>query len=85
MIETNRTVGGVDTTKRVFQLHWVVMETSNIVNFRMTWTKVLKHYANHARTNRGTCDVKPGFTGEVAATHVAINLIWHIFRVEGWK
>ena len=33
-MKTNRTVVGVDTAKRVFQLHWVDMETGEIVRLR---------------------------------------------------
>ena len=31
-----RTVVGVDTAKRVFQLHWVDMETGEIMDLKLT-------------------------------------------------
>ena len=39
-MKTIRTVVGVDTAKRVFQLHWVDMETGEIVDLRLTRAKV---------------------------------------------
>jgi len=47
-MKTNRTVVGVDTAKRVFQLHWVDMETGEIVDLRLTRAKFLEHFANRA-------------------------------------
>ena len=47
-METIRTVVGVDTAKRLFQLHWVDMETGEIVDMRLTRTKFLEHFANWA-------------------------------------
>ena len=45
-MKTNRTVVGVDTAKRVFQLYWVDMETGEIVDLRLTRSKFLEHFAN---------------------------------------
>ncbi len=45
-MKTNRTVVGVDTAKRVFQLHWVDMETGEIVDLKLTRAKFLEHVAN---------------------------------------
>ena len=47
-MKTNRTVVGVDTGKRVFQLHWVDMETGEIVELRLMRAKFLEHFANRA-------------------------------------
>ena len=47
-MKTNRTVVGVDTAKRVFQLHWVDIETGEIVDLRLTRAKFLEHFANRA-------------------------------------
>ena len=47
-MKTNRTVVGVDTAKRVFQLHWVDMETGEIVDLRLMRAKFLEHFANRA-------------------------------------
>ena len=47
-MKTSRTVVGVDTAKRVFQLHWVDMETGEIVDLKLTRTKFLEHFANRA-------------------------------------
>ena len=47
-METVRTVVGVDTAKRLFQLHWVDMETGEIVDLGLTRTKFLEHFANRA-------------------------------------
>ena len=45
-MKTNRTVVGVDTAKRVFQLHWVDKETGEIVDVKLTRAKFLEHFAN---------------------------------------
>ena len=45
-MQANRTVVGVDTAKRVFQLHWVEMETGEMVDLRLTRAKFLEHFAN---------------------------------------
>ena len=47
-MKTNRTVVSVDTAKRVFQLHWVDIETGEIVDLRLTRAKFLEHFANRA-------------------------------------
>ena len=47
-MKTNKTVVGVDTAKRVFQLHWVDMETGEIVDLRLMRAKFLEHFANRA-------------------------------------
>ena len=47
-MKIGRTVVGVDTAKRVFQLYWVDMETGEIVDLRLTRTKFLEHFANRA-------------------------------------
>ena len=47
-MKTNRTVVGVDTAKRVFQLHWVDMETGEIVDLRLMRAKFPEHFANRA-------------------------------------
>ena len=47
-MKTSRTVVGVDTAKRVFQLHWVDTETGEIVDLRLTRAKFLEHFANRA-------------------------------------
>ena len=43
-----RTVVGVDTAKRVFQLHRIDMETGEIVDLKLTRAKFLEHFANLA-------------------------------------
>ena len=43
-----RTVVGVDTAKRVFQLHWVELETGEIVDLRLSRAKFLEHFANRS-------------------------------------
>ena len=43
-----RTVVGVDTAKRVFQLHWVELETGEMVDLRLSRAKLLEHFANRA-------------------------------------
>ena len=47
-MKTIRTVVGVDTAKRVFQLHWVDMETGEIVDLKLTRAKFLDHFAGRA-------------------------------------
>ena len=41
-----RTVVGVDTAKRVFLLHWVDMETGEIMDLKLTRARFLDHFAN---------------------------------------
>ncbi len=43
-----RTVVGVDTAKRVFQLHWVDPETGEMTDLRLSRAKFLEHFANRA-------------------------------------
>ena len=45
-MKTSRTVVGVDTAKRVFQLYWVGMETGEIMGLKLTRAKFLEHFAN---------------------------------------
>ena len=45
-MKISRTVVGVDTAKRVFQLHWVDVETGEIVDLKLTRAKFLEHFAN---------------------------------------
>ena len=40
-MKTSRTVVGVDTAKRVFQLYWVDMETGEIMGLKLTRAKFL--------------------------------------------
>ena len=47
-MKTIRTVVGVDTAKRVFQLHWIDMETGEIVDLKLSRAKFLEHFANRA-------------------------------------
>ena len=47
-MKASRTVVGVDTAKRVFQLHWVDMETGEMVDLRLSRAKFLEHFANRA-------------------------------------
>ena len=47
-MKTIRTVVGVDTAKRVFQLHWVDMETGEIVDVKLPRGKFLEHFAERA-------------------------------------
>lgn len=43
------TVVGVDIAKRVFQLHWVEVETGEIVSLQLRREKFLEHFANRAK------------------------------------
>ena len=49
-MKTSRSVVGVDTAKRVFQLYWIDTETGEIMDLRLTRAKFLEHFAN-----RGPC------------------------------
>ena len=42
------TVVGVDIAKRVFQLHWVEIESGEIVSLQLKREKFLEHFANRA-------------------------------------
>jgi transposase len=44
----SKTVVGVDTAKRVFQLHWIEQETGEIVSLQLKREKFLEHFANRA-------------------------------------
>ena len=47
-MKISRTVVGVDTAKRVFQLHWVDMDTGEVVDLKLARAKFLEHFANRA-------------------------------------
>ena len=47
-MQANRTVVGVDTAKRVFRLHWVELETGEMVDLRLSRATFLEHFANRA-------------------------------------
>ena len=47
-MKASRTVVGVDTAKRVFQLHWVELETGEMVDLRLSRAKFLEHFANRS-------------------------------------
>ena len=47
-MKATRTVVGVDTAKRVFQLHWVDLETGEMVDRRLSRAKFLEHFSNRA-------------------------------------
>jgi transposase len=47
-MNTTKTVVGVDTAKRVFQLHWVDVETGEIVSRQIRRAGFLAHFANRA-------------------------------------
>ncbi len=44
----SKTVVGVDIAKRVFQLHWIEIETGEIVRLQLKREKFLEHFANRA-------------------------------------
>ena len=44
----SKAVVGVDTAKRVFQLHWIEQETGEIVSLQLKREKFLEHFANRA-------------------------------------
>ena len=41
-----RTVVGIDIAKRVFQLHWVELESGEMVSVQLKRAKFLEHFAN---------------------------------------
>ena len=45
-MESSRTIVGVDTAKRVFQLYWVEQATGEEQNLRLSRAKFLRHFAN---------------------------------------
>ena len=47
-MQGTKTVVGVDIAKRVFQLHWVEMETGELMGLRLTRTKFVEHFGNRA-------------------------------------
>ena len=47
-MQSSRTVIGLDIAKRVFQLHWVDMETGELMNLRLTRAKLLEPFGNRA-------------------------------------
>ena len=46
MMNTSKTIVGVDIAKRVFQLYWVEGDTGEEMNVRLGRTKFLRHFAN---------------------------------------
>ena len=48
MMKSDRTVVGVDTAKRVFQLYWVEMETGKSMALKLRRPRFLEHFANRA-------------------------------------
>jgi transposase len=46
----NRNVVGVDIAKRVFQLHWVEVQSGEMVSLQLRREKFLEHFANRARS-----------------------------------
>ncbi|WP_161984168.1 hypothetical protein [Sulfuriferula plumbiphila] len=40
-------VVGIDIAKRVFQLHWVDIETGEMVSLQLKREKFLEHFARH--------------------------------------
>ena len=42
-MKSSKTIVGVDTAKRVFQLYWVEPETGEEMNVRLSRTKFLRH------------------------------------------
>ena len=49
-METSKTIIGVDTAKRVFQLYWVERDTGEEHNVRLGRAKFLSYF-----TNRRSC------------------------------
>jgi transposase len=47
-VNASKTVVGVDIAKRVFQLHWVDMESGEIVSLQLKREKFLQHFTNRA-------------------------------------
>ncbi len=47
-MDISKKVVGVDIAKRVFQLHWIDMETGEIVSLQLKREKFLEHFANLA-------------------------------------
>ena len=48
-MDTTRTVVGVDTSKRVFQLYWVEPVTGECTGLKLTRAKFLEHFAKRTR------------------------------------
>lgn len=47
-MKDGKTVVGVDIAKRVFQLHWIDMESGEIVSLQLKREKFLEHFASRA-------------------------------------
>jgi hypothetical protein len=45
----SKTVVGIDIAKRVFQLHWIDMESGEIVSLQLKREKFLEHFANRQK------------------------------------
>ncbi|MEO8407425.1 MAG: IS110 family transposase, partial [Oxalobacteraceae bacterium] len=45
---TTKTVIGIDTAKQVFQLHWVDMETGEVISKQLKRAMFLEHFVNRA-------------------------------------
>ena len=45
----SKTVVGIDIAKRVFQLHWIDVETGEIVSLQLKREQFLEHFANRQK------------------------------------
>ena len=67
-MKDSKPVVGVDIAKRVFQLHWIDMETGDIVSLQLKREKFLAHF-----TNRASCLI--GMEACGGAQHWARKLV----------
>lgn len=52
-MKDSKTVVGIDIAKRVFQLHWIDLETGEIVSLQLKREKFLEHFANRSSCRIG--------------------------------
>ena len=52
----SKNVVGIDIAKRVFQLHWIDMETGEIVSLQLKREKFLEDFKSSRRMRRGSAD-----------------------------
>jgi hypothetical protein len=65
-MNSSKTVVGIDIAKRVFQLHWIDMETGEIVSLQLKREQFLEHFANRQKcVFHDTWTVIPAATGRL--------------------
>ena len=76
-MKDSQTVVGVDTAKRVFQLHWIERETGEIVSLPLKREQFLAHFAHRAPCLIGmeACGGSPHWARQLLARGHQVKLM----------